>query len=81
MDSSVLAIIEQDDKSHGSESRRRADAKKDRATVNAPDSLLTPDKPLSLRVVLDSLEFELRMSAARWADEDNATAVPGPQTD
>lgn len=51
MDSSVLAIIEQDDKSHGSESRRRADAKKDRATVNAPDSLLTPDKPLSLRVV------------------------------
>lgn len=35
MDSSVLAVIEPDDKSHGSESRRRADAKKDRATSAA----------------------------------------------
>jgi very-short-patch-repair endonuclease len=35
MDSSVLAVIELDDKSHGSESRRRADAKKDRATSAA----------------------------------------------
>jgi Protein of unknown function (DUF2726) len=35
MDSSVIAVIELDDKSHGSESRRRADAKKDRATSAA----------------------------------------------
>ena len=35
MDSRVLAVIELDDKSHGSESRRRADAKKDRATSAA----------------------------------------------
>jgi very-short-patch-repair endonuclease len=35
MDSSVLAVIELDDKSHESESRRRTDAKKDRATSAA----------------------------------------------
>jgi very-short-patch-repair endonuclease len=35
MDSSVLVVIELDDKSHGSESRLRTDAKKDRATSAA----------------------------------------------
>lgn len=35
MDSSVLAVIELDDKSHESESRRRTDAKKDRASAAA----------------------------------------------
>lgn len=35
MDSSVLAVIELDDKSHESESRRRTDAKKNRATSAA----------------------------------------------
>ena len=34
-DSSVLAVIELDDKSHGSESRQKADARKDRATSAA----------------------------------------------
>lgn len=34
-DSSVLAVVELDDKSHDSESRRRVDAKKDRATSAA----------------------------------------------
>lgn len=35
MDASVIAVIELDDKSHESESRRRADAKKNRATSAA----------------------------------------------
>lgn len=34
-DSSVLAVIELDDKSHDSESRRKADAKKDKASLAA----------------------------------------------
>ena len=67
-DSSVLAVVELDDKSHDSESRRKADAKKDRASSAA-----------GIRVIRWNVKALPDQAAIREAFSELPSIRPGAQ--